>query len=53
MQLRLPANTRRCTDGNGGYANRVAWIDLTTGAIEYKPIAEEDATKYIGGRGLV
>jgi aldehyde:ferredoxin oxidoreductase len=36
----------------GGYANRVAWIDLTTGAIEYKPIAEEDAIKYIGGRGL-
>jgi aldehyde:ferredoxin oxidoreductase len=36
----------------GGYANRVAWIDLTTGAIEYKPIAEEDAVKYIGGRGL-
>ncbi|MEJ5198485.1 MAG: aldehyde ferredoxin oxidoreductase family protein [Anaerolineae bacterium] len=36
----------------GGYANRVAWIDLTTGKIEYKPIAEEDALKYIGGRGL-
>jgi aldehyde:ferredoxin oxidoreductase len=36
----------------GGYANRVAWINLTTGAIEYKPIAEEDAIKYIGARGL-
>ena len=36
----------------GGYVNRVAWIDLSTGKIEYKPIAEEDARKYIGARGL-
>jgi aldehyde:ferredoxin oxidoreductase len=36
----------------GGYVNRVAWIDLTDGTIEYKPIAEEDARKYIGARGL-
>ena len=36
----------------GGYVNRVAWIDLTEGQIEYKPIAEEDARKYIGARGL-
>ena len=36
----------------GGYVNRVAWIDLTGGKIEYKPIAEEDARKYIGARGL-
>lgn len=36
----------------GGYANRMAWIDLTTGQVEYKGIAEEDARKYIGGRGL-
>jgi len=36
----------------GGYANRVAWIDLTKGTVEYKPIAEEDALKYIGARGL-
>ena len=36
----------------GGYVNRVAWIDLTGGQIEYKPIAEEDARKYIGARGL-
>ena len=36
----------------GGYVNRVAWIDLTTGIVEYKPIAEEDARKYIGARGL-
>jgi len=36
----------------GGFVNRVAWIDLTAKAVEYKPIAEEDARKYIGGRGL-
>ena len=36
----------------GGYANRVAWIDLAKGTVEYKPIAEEDALKYIGARGL-
>ena len=36
----------------GGYTNRVAWIDLTEGQIEYKPIDEEDARKYIGARGL-
>ena len=36
----------------GGYANRIARIDLSTGAIKYEPISEEDARKYIGGRGL-
>jgi len=36
----------------GGYANRVGWIDLATGQVEYKGIDEEDAHKYIGGRGL-
>jgi aldehyde:ferredoxin oxidoreductase len=36
----------------GGYANRVAWIDLSAAQIEYKPIEEEDARKYIGARGL-
>jgi len=36
----------------GGYRNRVAWVDLSTGQTEYKPIDEEDACKYIGGRGL-
>ena len=36
----------------GGYTNRVAWVDLTAGAVEYRPIAEEDARKYIGARGL-
>ena len=36
----------------GGYANRMAHVDLTTGSVEYKPIPEEWALKYIGGRGL-
>ncbi len=36
----------------GGFVNRVAWIDLTTGHIDYKPIDDEDARKYIGARGL-
>jgi len=36
----------------GGYANQIAWIDLTGGQIEYKPVPEDLALKYIGGRGL-
>ena len=36
----------------GGYANRVAHIDLGTGTIENKPIHEAWARKYIGARGL-
>jgi aldehyde:ferredoxin oxidoreductase len=36
----------------GGYAQRVAHVDLTTGKIEYKPHPEEWAKKYIGARGL-
>jgi aldehyde:ferredoxin oxidoreductase len=36
----------------GGYADRVARIDLTTGEVQYEGINEEDARKYIGGRGL-
>ena len=36
----------------GGFANRIAWVDLTAGNVEYKPVPEEDARKYIGGRGL-
>lgn len=36
----------------GGYADRIAWIDLTAGKVEYKPVPEDDARKYIGGRGL-
>ena len=36
----------------GGYANRIARIDLTSGAIKYEAIDEKDALKYVGGRGL-
>jgi aldehyde:ferredoxin oxidoreductase len=36
----------------GGYANRVAWVDLTAGAVDYKEIDEQDARMYVGGRGL-
>ncbi len=36
----------------GGFTNRVAWIDLSSSAIEYKGIDESDAKKYIGARGL-
>ncbi|HUV95508.1 MAG TPA: aldehyde ferredoxin oxidoreductase family protein [Anaerolineae bacterium] len=36
----------------GGYANRIARIDLGTSTIEYEPIKEEDARMYVGGRGL-
>jgi len=36
----------------GGFANRVAHVDLTKGAVEYKPHPEEWARKYIGARGL-
>ncbi len=36
----------------GGYANNLAWVDLTTGKVEFKPVPEDDARKYIGGRGL-
>jgi aldehyde:ferredoxin oxidoreductase len=36
----------------GGYVDRLARIDLTTGDIKYEGINEEDARKYIGSRGL-
>ncbi len=36
----------------GGYANRIAHVDLTAGKVEYKGIPEEWARKYIGARGL-
>ncbi len=36
----------------GGYANRIAHIDLTQGKVEYEPIPEDWALKYIGARGL-
>jgi aldehyde:ferredoxin oxidoreductase len=36
----------------GGYANRIAHVDLTKGEIDVQPIPEEWARKYIGARGL-
>jgi aldehyde:ferredoxin oxidoreductase len=36
----------------GGYADKVAWVDLTTGQTEFKPIPEEYKLKYIGARGV-
>jgi aldehyde:ferredoxin oxidoreductase len=36
----------------GGFKNKVAWIDLSDGNVEYKGIDEEDARKYLGARGL-
>jgi aldehyde:ferredoxin oxidoreductase len=36
----------------GGYADKVAWVNLTTGETEFKPIPEEFKLKYIGARGV-
>jgi aldehyde:ferredoxin oxidoreductase len=36
----------------GGFANRVAHVNLTTGEVEYRPIPADWARLYIGARGL-
>lgn len=36
----------------GGYANRLAWVDLENKKVEYQELDEDIARKYIGGRGL-
>jgi len=36
----------------GGYANKIAHVDLTQGKVEFKPIPDDFKRKYIGGRGL-
>jgi len=36
----------------GGYADKVAWVDLTSGKTEFKPIPEDYKLKYIGARGV-
>ena len=36
----------------GGYANKIARVDLTRSKIEYDKPNEDDLIKYIGGRGL-
>ncbi|NOX61778.1 MAG: aldehyde ferredoxin oxidoreductase family protein [Chloroflexi bacterium] len=35
-----------------GFVNNVARIDLTSGTVTYEDINDEDARKYLGGRGL-
>ena len=34
-----------------GYAGRILEIDLETGRHEFKPLDEEIARRYIGGKG--
>ncbi len=36
----------------GGYANRIAHVDLSSSSVDYRPIPEDWARKYIGARGL-
>ncbi|MED4585120.1 aldehyde ferredoxin oxidoreductase family protein [Brevibacillus choshinensis] len=36
----------------GGFKNREMLVDLSAGAVDYRPINEELARKFIGGRGL-
>ncbi|MEH7416414.1 aldehyde ferredoxin oxidoreductase family protein [Neobacillus drentensis] len=36
----------------GGFKNKEVLVDLTSGTVDYRAINEEDAKKYIGGRGL-
>ena len=36
----------------GGFTNKVAKINLTDGSVAYEGINEQDARKYVGGRGL-
>ncbi len=36
----------------GGFANRIAHVDLSKEEVSYQPIPEDWALKYIGGRGL-
>jgi aldehyde:ferredoxin oxidoreductase len=36
----------------GGFNNKEVLVDLSSGEISYRTINEEDAKKYIGGRGL-
>jgi aldehyde:ferredoxin oxidoreductase len=36
----------------GGFKNKEAVVDLSSGSVSYRNINEDDAKKYIGGRGL-
>ncbi len=37
----------------GGYANRLAWVDLANKKVDYQELDEDIARKYLGGRGRV
>lgn len=43
---------RTDADPAPGYAGRLLYVNLSTGAIEKKPLAEEVALRYLGGKGL-
>lgn len=36
----------------GGYANRIARVDLTDGSVQYQEIDDQLARMYVGGRGM-
>ena len=36
----------------GGYANKISFVDLTTGSVEFKDSPEDWKRKYVGARGL-
>jgi aldehyde:ferredoxin oxidoreductase len=36
----------------GGFKNKEVLVDLSAGTVDYRQINEDDAKKYIGGRGL-
>ncbi len=36
----------------GGYADRIAWVDLSSRRVDYQEVDEDEAYKFIGGRGL-
>jgi aldehyde:ferredoxin oxidoreductase len=36
----------------GGYANKIARVDLTEGSVRYEEIDEQIARMYVGGRGM-
>jgi len=36
----------------GGFQDRVARVDLSSGTVSYEPVDDEDARKFIGARGL-
>ncbi|WP_442596087.1 aldehyde ferredoxin oxidoreductase family protein [Neobacillus sp. D3-1R] len=36
----------------GGFKNKEVLVDLTSGSVDYRPVNEEYAKKFIGGRGL-